>query len=185
VARQQPARIGLLGGESTGKSTLAADLTDALDACIVHEELRDFVARHGRTPQRDEQAGILQAQTAREEAAAAACRRPVLVADPAPVMTAVYSLLYFDDSGLMKPAVEHCRRYGLLVWCAADLPWTPDSGQRDGPSLRAAADDIISRLVQGEFEPRGIRVLRVSGDRAARVTAVRRAWQPSPPQGPT
>ena len=180
-----PRRIGLVGGESTGKSTLALDLAEALDACVVDEELRDFVARHGRTPHRDEQAGILHAQVVREEEAAQICRRPVLVADPAPLMTAVYSLVYFDDPSLVVAAADHCERYALLVWCADDLPWVPDDGQRDGLSHRSQADAIISRLVAEELDPRGIRVLRVTGDRDSRVTAVRMAWLPGPSQGPT
>ena len=55
--------IALLGAESTGKTTLAAALGVALaaegrDAVVVDEYLREFCAREGRTPRRDEQAGL-------------------------------------------------------------------------------------------------------------------------------
>ena len=43
-------RIGLIGGEGSGKTTLATALASALPACAVDEGLRAFVDREGRTP---------------------------------------------------------------------------------------------------------------------------------------
>jgi nicotinamide riboside kinase len=175
------ARIGLLGGECTGKSSLARALALALPACVVEEELRDFVDREGRVPRREDQPALLRAQAQAEEAIAARCLEAVLVADPAPLMTAVYSLLYFDDPSLVPAGVDHAGGYDLVVWCDPGIPWTPDGDQRDGPQERDRADDVIARLVADELAPRGIRVLRVAGGLEERVAAVRRAWQPGPP----
>ena len=108
-----------------------------------------------------------------------------MVSDPAPLMTAVYSLLYFDDPSLVPAAVEHAAGYALLVWCDPGIPWVADGVQRDGPDARTAADALIAGLVAGELRPRGIPLLRVSGEVAARVSAVRRAWQPRPHDGLT
>lgn len=180
-----PARIGLIGGECTGKSTLARLLATALPACVVDESLRDFTERMGRPPQREEQAGLLAEQADREDAAAASCDRDVLVADPAVLMTAVYSLLYFEDDTLVSRAIAHAQGYALLVWCAPDLPWEPDPGQRDGAGHRDRADAIIADLVERELRPRGIPVLHVTGSAEARVTAVTRAWQPGASEAPT
>jgi nicotinamide riboside kinase len=182
-------RIGLIGGECTGKTTLALALARELPACVTGEELRAFVTRHGRPPLADEQAGLLAAPVAAEEATAAGCRKSWLVADPAPLMVAVYSLLYFDDASLVPPAIEQAHGYDLVVWCAPDLPWTPDPGQRDGPEHRAAAETVIAQLVAEQLVPAGIPVLRVTGGLVARVTSVRdtldRAWHPEPSDGPT
>lgn len=180
-----PARIGLLGGESTGKSTLARELAGALGGCLVTEAVRDFVDAHGRPPLREEQAGILAEQVRREAEATAQCPGPVVVGDPAPLMTAVYSLLYFEDPGLVDDGVAHAQGYDLLVWCAPDTPWVPDGGQRDGPELRLAADGIIAALVETRLRPLGVRVVRVTGALEERVAAVRLAWQPGPLQGLT
>ncbi len=137
-----------------------------------------MTAREGRPPRQDEQAAILAAQQAREDDAARSCHLPWLVADPAPLMTAVYSRLYFDDDSLMAPAVDLATGYALVVWCADDVPWTPDGTQRDGPDLRSRADAIIAETVREHLEPRGVHVLRVHGPVEERVALVRRAWQP-------
>lgn len=185
MPQRGPRRIGLVGGESTGKTTLAHDLAAAMGACVVPEELRTFVATHGRTPRRDEQAGILAAQAAAEDAVAVQCPHDLVVADAAPLMTAVYSLLYFDDPSLLPAALEHARGYDLVVWCAPDPAWTADDGQRDGPGHRDAAERILSQLATEELPAAGIPVLRVSGGPEERVAAVRLAWQPGPLQGLT
>jgi nicotinamide riboside kinase len=173
-----PRRIGLIGGECSGKTSLAAALATALPACGVAEVLREFVDREGRAPLRGEQSRILAEQQAREDAAARRCPQGWLVADPAPLMTAVYSRLYFADDSLTAPAAEHALGYQFVVWCAADLPWTPDGLHRDGREARDRANAIIADLVRDELEPRGIPVIRAHGSVEERVDLVRRAWQP-------
>jgi nicotinamide riboside kinase len=178
-------RIGLIGGECTGKSTLAHALAAALPGCVVEESLRAFVDDHGRPPLQHEQAALMAEQQAAESAAAETCPHPALVSDPAPLMTAVYSQLYFDDDSLVAPAVEHARRYDLVVWCDDDLPWSPDGAQRDGEAFRTRAAVLIDRLVRDRLVPQGIPVLRVRGSVEERLAAVAVAWQPGPPSRPT
>ena len=151
-------RIGVIGGECTGKSTLAADLADDLSrtlrdrqgaapsVAVVGEQLREFVARNGRTPRMAEQAGIMAAQQEAEDQAAQAS--DLVIADPAAVLTAVYSELYFSDGRLWPAAASAGRGYALLLWCRPDLPWEADPGQRDGPAHRQQADEIIARAVR-------------------------------------
>jgi hypothetical protein len=101
MAEAPPLIIAIVGAESTGKTTLAAGLADRLSSlgmarvAWVAETLRDWCAAHGRTPRRDEQAGILQAQS--ERIAAAAANHEVVVCDTTALMTAVYSRLVFGD----------------------------------------------------------------------------------------
>ena len=59
-----PARIGLIGGECTGKTTTATDLAGRFAAAVTPEALRDFVIRHGRTPRAEEQRPIMREQRA-------------------------------------------------------------------------------------------------------------------------
>lgn len=124
-------------------------------------------------------------QLGRELRAVQTCVHPWVVTDPAPVMTAVYSLVYFDDRHLLDRGLRHARGYDLLVWCAPDIPWRPDGDQRDGPDRRQAADDVIRALVEHAGHLRTVDVLHVTGSVEDRVTSVltRLAWQPGA-QGP-
>ena len=68
--------IALLGAESTGKTTLARAIADALaaegrDVAVVPEYLREFCDTEQRTPRIDEQAAIAAEQTRRIAAASA------------------------------------------------------------------------------------------------------------------
>lgn len=126
-------------------------------------------------------------QDERELRAAQRCLHPWVVGDPAPLMTAVYSIVYFNDPDLLDRGLRHARAYDLLVWCATDIPWRPDGDQRDGPDRRQAADEVIRSLVEHPSHLRTVDVLQVTGsveDRVASVLA-RLAWQPGAHGPPT
>jgi nicotinamide riboside kinase len=165
-------RLGVVGGECSGKSTLATALAAALPACVVDESLRGFVEREARTPGRDEQEPLMHEQERREDEAAGSCTQPWLVADPAPLMTAVYSLVYFDDPTLLPAALDHAAGYDLVVWCAPDIPWTAEGLMRDGADRRAEADAVIAGRVVDGLRQRGVTVIRAEGDVDHRVASV-------------
>jgi nicotinamide riboside kinase len=145
-----PRRIGLLGGESTGKTTLARALADQLRALVAEEYLREFVRDYGRAPALADQEGIYltqQMRVNRAMGAAALAKSPWVIADPLPLMTAVYSVAYFDDDSLLAGGIADASTYDVLLWCAPDIEWAPDGAQRDGPEHRDRADRIISDLV--------------------------------------
>jgi nicotinamide riboside kinase len=131
--------IALLGPESTGKTTLAAELAAALRARghaveVVPEVLRLFCERHGRTPRIDEQRGIAEVQAARIEDARAVADR--VVADTTALVVAVYSETVFGDRSLLHAALEAQRRCALTLVTANDLPWVADGVQREGDHVR-------------------------------------------------
>ena len=135
--------IALLGAESTGKTTLAQALCEALraqgrDAALVGENLREFCDAQGRTPRQDEQRSIADEQTRRIAVAAQA--HDVVVADTTALMIAVYSDHVFGDTSLYDSAVAAHARCSLTLLCALDLPWLPDGIQRDGPHVREPVD---------------------------------------------
>jgi nicotinamide riboside kinase len=81
-------RLALLGAESSGKTTLAMELTKALrdlgyNAGMVPEYLRIWCIENGRTPDFTEQEAIIEGQLALEDAAAT--QFAVLVCDPAAI----------------------------------------------------------------------------------------------------
>ena len=180
-----PRRLGLIGAECTGKSTLAQSLSVDLSGVVVSEYLRGFVDQHGRTPTQDEQYLILWNQSRAEEEAAAITTQPVLIADPAPLMTAIYSVAYFDDSSLVEAGIAHARGYDLLVWCDDDIAWVADGGQRDGEVQRAHVHSVIREIVTGHLSAQDPPVLKVSGSVPQRIEAVRRVWLPEHPDEST
>ena len=125
------------------------------------------------------------AQQAAEDDAAAACRAGVVVGDSAPLMIAVYSVVYFDDPTLIGPAVDLARGYDLTLWCDVDLPWEPDGIQRDGPDVRQREHDIIRDIIRDHLTPAGVHVELISGGPDARAESARRAWQLLGPNQPT
>ena len=143
---------------------------------MVPDLLRAFVVERGVPPTRAEQAGLLRRQRDAEQAAVAAAEG-IVVSDPSPAMTAVYSVVYFDDASLIPDAVDSARCADLLVWCGCGIPWQADAGQRDGPEYRAAADRVIAATLAPALAAAGVPVLRVDGDVTARTAAVVAALQ--------
>lgn len=138
-------RIAVIGGESTGKTTLARALAAASHGVVVSEALRAFVIDHGRTPLQEEQHTILLAQRNRELVAGLDNPQATILCDPATTMTAIYSELYFQDTSLRSQALEFAANYDAMLWCRPDIPWVAEPGQHDGPQFREAADLLISQ----------------------------------------
>lgn len=145
--------IALVGGECSGKTTLAQALAAALQqqgwkVQVVDEALRDWVNRHGRTPQSHEQAPIALAQAAAIDTARLSPGTQLVLADTTPFMTAAYSELYWDDDSLWPWATGWQRGCSQTWLMGCDLPWQADGAQRDGPHWRARADDLLRQRLQ-------------------------------------
>jgi nicotinamide riboside kinase len=184
-------RIAIVGAESTGKSTLAAELARRLNeefglrcACVP-ELLRGWCDAHGRTPHSDEQSGIARDQQAAIDAAA--LDADVILCDTTPLMTAVYSRLIFDDGSLDDMARAAHATIDFTLLTALDLPWIAD-WLRDGPHVLAPVDwmirerllawDIPWSLVSGTDEARTTNALD-----ALRPALARWSRRPAAPRG--
>lgn len=160
----KPVAIALLGAESTGKTTLANALAQALrdvgkKVVLVPEYLREWCDREGRVPRADEQLHIAGEQARRVNAVQDA---DIVIADTTPVVTAVYSDKLFGDVSLYPLALEHQLRYSATLLSGLDLPWVADGLQRDGPHLRSTIDaGVRSALADAGI---GWRVVYGSGD---------------------
>ena len=172
-------RVGLLGGESTGKTSLAVALADALPGFVAEEYLRDFVRDFGRSPTLADQEGIFLTQQMTVHTvvrAAVHAQVPWVIADPLPLMTAVYSIVYFDDAALLDAGLADAATYDALLWCAPDLPWVADGDQRDGADFRSRADDVIRRYVAPHLD-----LTLICGEGEARLSAAEVALQSATP----
>lgn len=145
--------IALLGAESTGKTTLAAQLRDALAAdgqrvAVVWEYLREFCMDAGRTPHKDEQAAIAEEQTRRIDAAR--LDHDVVISDTTALMVAVYSELVFADRSLYPAAAAAQRAIDLTLLTSLDIPWQADGLQREGPHVQEPVDALLRNALQRE-----------------------------------
>ena len=144
-------RIAIIGAECVGKTELAQRLAQTLPGLWVPEYLREFCDRIQRTPRPEEQARILAEQRLREdEAIARAFERRLewVVADSAPLVTAAYSELLFEDTALHEEAIVHHASYHATLLLLPDLPWLADGIQRDGPAMREAFHALLLQRLQ-------------------------------------
>lgn len=145
-------KIALLGAESTGKTTLAADLEAQLRrggrrVAVVPEVLRGWCKREGREPRPPEWLPIAREQERLVDAAAQDAQ--IVVADTTALMVAVYGAMPFEREPLLDFALQRQRGYDLTLVTGLDLPWVGDGLQRVGPQVREAVDaqlrDLLAR----------------------------------------
>ena len=173
-----PDLISVVGGECTGKSTLAAALGNRLPAVVVSEFLRTWVDRQGRVPMAAEQETVMAAHRESELDALREADRTGLgwaVSDSGPLMTAVYSIQYYEDDSLLAQALEWTTDSDAVVWCQDDFPWQADP-QRDGSRARSASQLILASIFAEHPE---LPVLAVHGPFEARVETVLAQVNPS------
>ncbi len=163
-------RIAVLGAESSGKSTLCEALAQRYGSVWVPEYLREFVDTMGRVPFEADQFGIARTQREREDAAAARARR-YLFCDTTPLMTALYSRVYWGRVDDYLAALARSHDYALTLVTATDTPWTPDGLQRESEEVR----EMVHRMVLAELNERGIPFVLVEGDLPQRVRQVEEA----------
>ena len=188
--------IALLGAECTGKSTLAAALVAHFNsthtaesaerstasapprAGHVTEVLRAWCDRMGRTPLAHEQAAIAVLQEHAIQDAKAELGYPaVLVADTTPLMTAIYSLHYFQDASLLPHALSVQRQFEHTLLMGLDLPWQADGIQRDGPVVRQAIDNLLRTTLEQAGVP--YRVIYGQGSARLQQAVQALAYPPS------
>jgi HTH-type transcriptional repressor of NAD biosynthesis genes len=124
-------RVCLLGGESSGKTTLAAALAARLGTCWAPEVARERWEQQGGALGYDDMLIIGQEQVAREDAMAREARR-WLVCDGSALTSLFYSL---DGFGRAEPALDALARrpYAAVFVCAPDFPFVQDGTRRDAP----------------------------------------------------
>jgi NadR type nicotinamide-nucleotide adenylyltransferase len=160
-------RVAILGAESSGKSTLAEALANRYRTLWVPEYLREFVDTHARVPREDDQYGIARTQAAREDAAAARAQR-FLFCDTTPLMTAVYSRVYWQRVDEQLAALAAIHDYALTLVAAPDGPWVADGLQRESAAVR----QTVHRLLLAMLDERSIPFILVEGSLPQRLRQV-------------
>lgn len=122
-------RVCFLGGESTGKSTLSAELASRMGTAAVAEYGRElWEAKDGKLEFQD-LLKIAREQVRREKIAARQAHR-FLFCDTSPLTTLLYSLEMF---GRADPELHDLARrtYDHVFLCVPDFPLVQDGTRRD------------------------------------------------------
>ena len=149
-------RICLLGGESSGKSTLAKALAEHFNTKFVPEYGRELWEHKKGNLVFEDMLHIAQEQIAREEQAAQEANR-FFFCDTSPLTTLFYSNHLFGkiDSALVGLAK---RSYDLMVLCDINFPFMQD-GTRQPASFR----ELQHQWYLEELKKRRIPFTLVSG----------------------
>lgn len=170
-------RLALLGGESTGKTTLARALAAHLQIPWVPEYGRQRWEELRVTLSVDELVAVARRQIEWEDQAVAglAGQGGWLVCDTTPLTTLQYCL---HDHGVAPPELLEMarRRYDAVVLCEADFDFVQDGCRRDDGFRRAQQAWTLARL-----DEMGVACLRVQGRPAERLGQVLRMLQPLTP----
>lgn len=150
-------RVCVLGAESTGKTTLAADLAHHYGVEPVREFGR-FYTEAMPEPIRyrwetiDFQ--IIAQVQARVEDDAARWARPPLICDTNPFVTAVFHEAYLGSRDPQLEATGAQRRYDLFLLCDRTTPFAQDhTGLRQDGDRRAWMHRRLGEYVEGQDAP--------------------------------
>jgi HTH-type transcriptional regulator, transcriptional repressor of NAD biosynthesis genes len=161
-------RIALLGGESTGKSTLAAALAQRLNASMVREFGREYwVAKKGVLTSDD--MGFIALRQSRLERLAAAQATGYVVCDTTPFTTLMYHRWTLPNGQDVPPRMVKlaAQRYDLTVLCGDEISHEQD-GTRDSVAFRAKQQADYRAYLQGLDAP----WIEVNGSVAQRVDTI-------------
>lgn len=167
-------RVAILGAESSGKSTLAEALAAHYATLWVPEYLREFVDTLGRVPFEHDQFGIARTQREREQDALGSAAR-FLFCDTTPLMTALYSRVYWGRVDEELARLEAVHDYDWTFVTAPDSPWEPDGLQRESEAVR----QMVHRMLLETLDARGIPYVLLEGSLPQRLRQVEELLGPA------
>jgi len=158
------ARVALVGGESSGKTTLAKALAARFETSWVHEYGRELWEERGGRLDPPDLLHIAEVQIGREERALLASHR-FLFCDTTPLVTRFYAEWLFGTAEQQLIALA-ARPYHLTFLCAGDWPFVQD-GSRQDPAFR----DRQRAYYLDHLGRAGVPVVELSGDLDSRLAA--------------
>jgi len=163
-------RVAFIGGESSGKTTLARVMAERLQTAWVPEYGRTLWEQQGGELTPDDLVRIAMAQPQHEDETARHAHR-WLFCDTTPLVTLGYSGWMFGTApeALRQAAL---RPYDLLFLCAPDIPFDQD-GTRVGEAFRAQQHAWYVR----ELEARGVDYVLLEGGWKRASRACRASWR--------
>ncbi len=168
---QKPRRILILGPESTGKSTLAADLANHFGEPWVPEFAREYLEQINRPYLFEDLFEIGKGQVALEDKLAEKAKK-FLFCDTDLRVIHIWSEHRFGKTDPWVLEEIDRRTYDLILLTDTDLPWTPDP-LREYPELemRVYFFNKYLNLAKGS----GFPLIIIRGDRRNRLSKAIRA----------
>jgi NadR type nicotinamide-nucleotide adenylyltransferase len=164
-------RVVIVGAESTGTTTLAADLAERIGTIWVPEYGRQFSVEHGLEHHwTTEDFTVIARQQAAAEDAAARRAPAVLVCDTDVLATSVWHERYMGRRSPVVEAMAASRLPHLYILTANDIAFVHD-GLRDGEHLRG----WMTERFRGVLARTGVPWLEAGGSRHERVDQAVRA----------
>ncbi len=156
--RNGPLRVVLIGGECSGKTTLAPLLAGRYDTAWVPEFVRTYAGAKGAPLCYADVDAIARGQRLAEDEGARLAGG-VVIFDTNLLLTHLFSLYYYEQSPAWVEKALLERRYDLYLVAKGDFAWKEDPGQRDGAHVRA---DMEARVLD-ELDRRGDAYVVLSG----------------------
>jgi len=171
-------RIVLTGSESTGKSTLAAELADHFHAPLVPEFLRIYASGLETDLGPEDVDAIARGQIELEDRiASASAGRNLLILDTDLLSAVVYNHHYYGDCPAWIEEESRRRAGDLYLLTDLDAPWIPDR-LRD----RGERREEMHALFRSALSRRAVNWVPISGSwevrRKRAVEAVERQLEP-------
>jgi NadR type nicotinamide-nucleotide adenylyltransferase len=154
-----------LGGESSGKSTLAKALGERFGTLHVPEYGRKLWEMRKGALTFEDMLHIGETQVAAEEQAARAASR-FLFCDTSPLTTLFYSRHLFERADAKLELLAE-RRYDLVVLCETDFDFVQDGTRQDASFRERQHAWYLAELTR-----RGMPFLRVTGTVAERIVQI-------------
>jgi NadR type nicotinamide-nucleotide adenylyltransferase len=157
-------RIVITGAESTGKSTLAQELSGYYGEPWSGEFVRNYVDQLRGDLQLHDLEPIAEGQLAQEDAALNQAQR-LVIHDTNILSSIIYAHVYFDTVLEWVNDAFLEREYSLYLLCMPDIPWVPDPGQRESPETR----EQLHTLFKDCLDILKIPYIEISGSEAERM----------------
>ncbi len=166
-----PLRVVLTGSESTGKTTLAADLARHYggESLWLPEYVRGYLDWKGQPLDPSDVEPIARGQiAAQDQALEQAGDRKLLLLDTDLLSTVIYAEHYYGSCPDWIRTAAVVRRADVYLLCDIDVPWAHDP-QRDRPHARSE----MQALFREALASRGFPFTEIRGSWRARFLAAR------------
>jgi HTH-type transcriptional regulator, transcriptional repressor of NAD biosynthesis genes len=163
-------RVGVVGAESSGKTTLCARLSQHYTTLWMPEYGREFVDRKGALPDFGDHLSIAQVMYEREAALLRECNRFLLM-DTEWIVQEILGRYYVNAVAPLVYQAQRERPIALYLFTDIDIPWAGDGLHREGLAVRQQLHDEIRTTL----EARGLSYVLLRGDVETRIAAATRA----------